>query len=123
MEKVILKLKGIDNLDVRFFSLFLYNLKAYTTAITQQLIEEDIKIINLLQNIDGIEYTGKTIKNVLEKNEKLNILLNITNDYVKRKGKYNLFLSNQVKLEIIDIKRGSWELLMNLTPDQIEDEF
>ncbi len=125
MEKIVLKLEGFKNLDVRLLSEFLYNLKVYTTVLVE-LSEKNKEIANILRlkNINDFDtkYTARKIKNILNVYPELKYIWINSNEHIRRKGKYNVFHSSKVKLEIKDINRGSWfiEFLITLTPEQIE---
>jgi len=126
MAKIVLKLEGFENLDVRFLAEFLYNLKVYTTALVE-IAKDDREIANILEEIKLDRFTGeydiRKIRDILEEDIRLKkYILEKTENFIERKRKYNVFHSQTVRLEIIDIRRGSWliEFLLNLDPEQIK---
>jgi len=127
MAKIVLKLEGFENLDVRFLAEFLYNLKVYTTALVE-IAKDDREIAYILEEIKldrftgeyDIEYDIQKIRDILEKDERLKYILEKTKNFIERKRKYNVFHSQTVKLEIIDIRRGSWLIEFLLDPELIK---
>ncbi|WP_293447660.1 hypothetical protein [Persephonella sp.] len=81
MKKIVLKFKGVNNLDIRFLSEFLYNLKIYITVLVELIINQIAK------------------PDFLEKYEFINNPLN----FEKNETKYlkilkNWFLFNEIKI-------------------------
>jgi len=111
MAEIVLKLEGFENLDVEFVVEFLYNLKVYMTALVE-IAKDDKEIAYRLEEIKLDRFTGeydiRKIRDILEEDIRLKYILEKTQHFIKRRKKRNVFHYQTVKLEIIDIRRGSW---------------
>jgi hypothetical protein len=123
VERFNLKIEGIDKIDIRFLSNFLYNFKAYVTVLSKVKKLDNENFFNLskyeqffiMEKYD-IEFIKKReIQNAIRE---INLFIE---PYISKYKKYNLFLSDEVILEISSIRKGSWLLkfLLRLSPEQI----
>ena len=105
--RVILKFEGIDYLDIRFLSNFLYWFKVYSTLFTKH---EYLYALNeTLNEIDEF-IKQKNIINLQEFEQKFGCFLEKLQELHRKGSKSFLFWEKKPLIYIENVKKGSWEI-------------
>ena len=99
--RVILKFEGIDYLDIRFLSNFLYWFKVYSTLLT--------KYPYALNEIDEF-IKQKNIINLQEFEQKFGYFLEDLQELHRIGSKSFLFWEKKPLIYIENVKKGSWKI-------------
>jgi hypothetical protein len=131
---ITVKIEGVEDLDIRFFSSFLYNLKVYSTAIytlltKKNLTDEEKHIVDKhIINKAKLFLKKKDLSHIFEEIQKdsnfledLFVYVNDSQTTERSYKKYEFFISDEFIIKISNIRKNCWEIkfLSSLTPEQI----